>query len=575
MKTCFVKIRREAGRPARSLRPGQVLRNQFRRDHMNYVDWLVVVFYILSLIILSYRLGKTQLNKRDYYVGGNKIHWLPVAISTSATQLSTNSMLGAPAFVAFSIGGGLLWLQYELAVPLAMIFIMMFLMPFYKKAKVISIYEYLELRLGAGSRTLLSILFQFIVAFGTGVTVYGISIVLQTCLHIPFWLAVFLLGVVTIIYDTLGGIKSVIASDVLQMIILVFGIIVAGAYAISLCGGLDNVLNNFEPSRFKALDLSGHGLGDHATFSFLPMLVGGFFLYVAYYGCNQTQVQRELSTATIEDSNKSLFLNGLMRFPIVLGYCFLGVAIGAFANIHDNFLASLPTRQVVEQGLVKMLPNFNTAVPIFVLKYLPHGIIGLIIIALFAAAMSSLDSTLNSLSATSVRDIIDRFFYKKEEPRTPKQDLIVSKLVTVFWGIMCVGFSFFVGDISDSIIVSINKIGSLANGSILGTFILAILTKRATDQGTILGIIAGFLVNLYLWLFVPGVSWMWWNAIGCLVTVAVGYTASLAFSEIDYNKIKHLIWSKESGKQYKNSWNVYYTILVLWFLIMMGILSLF
>jgi SSS family solute:Na+ symporter len=530
----------------------------------------------MGLITMSYWIGKKQHNKRDYYIGGNKVHWLPVAVSTSATQLSTNSMLGAPAFVAFSLGGGLLWLQYELAIPLAMIFIMIFLMPFYKKAGVISIFEYLELRLGPGTRLVLNILFQVFLAFATGVTVYGISLVLQACLDIPFWLAVILLGVVTIIYDTLGGIRSVIASDVIQMIILILGIIVATLFAVSLSGGISNLIANFDPSRLQALDFSGHGLGDHSTFAFLPMVIGGFFLYVAYYGCNQTQVQRELSTKSIDDSHMSLFVNGLIRFPIVLGYCLLGVAIGAFANINGDFLSLLPTREIIENGMVQQVPNFNTAVPFFVLYYLPHGLIGLIVIALFAAAMSSLDSTLNSLSAITVRDLIDRF--SKNEERTPRQALLLSKGVTVFWGIVCIGFSFSVGNISDSIIVSINKIGSIVNGPMLATFLLAILTKRATDKGALIGIFAGFLFNVYLWLYQPGVSWMWWNAIGCVVTFTVGYLSSLAFPKPDYARIGHLVWSRSGIKNHSEShknWNIYYAILLIYFFVMIAVLTLF
>lgn len=544
---------------------------------MNYIDWLIMLVYILGLIYMSYRIGKTQTNEKDYYLGGNKIHWFPVGISTMATQLSTNSMLGAPAFVAFSLGGGLLWLQYELAVPLAMIFVMIFLVPFFKKSGVISIYEYLEKRFGPGTRLMLSVLFQFIVAFGTGVTVYGISIVLQTCLGIPFWLAVVLLGVVTIIYDTLGGIKSVIVSDVIQMVILVFGILIAAYFAVSLSGGITEVFENFNSARLKALDFSGHGLGDKATFSFLPMLIGGFFLYVAYYGCNQTQVQRQLSTKSIDDTNMALFLNGLLRFPIVLGYCFMGVAIGAFAHINSSFLSALPTREVIENGVIQHVPNFNTAVPIFVINYLPHGVIGLIMIALFAAAMSSLDSTINSLSATSVRDIFDRFIYKNK-PRTGRQQLLLSKGITVFWGTICIIFAFFVGNISDSIIVSINKIGSLANGPILAAFLLAILTKRTNDRGAMIGIVAGFLFNLYLWIYVPGVSWLWWNVIGCVVTFLVGYFVSFAFEAVNADQLKNIVWRRNIGKDYfhyKKNWKIYYGILALYFMIMLGVLALF
>lgn len=542
---------------------------------MNYIDWTIMGLYVAMLIWISYRIGRQQFNEEDYYLGSKKIHWLPVGISTMATQLSTNSMLGAPAFVAFSIGGGLFWLQYELAVPLAMIFIMIFLIPFFRKAGVISIYEYLEMRLGPMTRLSLSLLFQFIVAFGTGVTIYGISIVLQVCLGMPFWLAVVLLGVVTIIYDTLGGMKSVIISDVIQMGILMLGIGVAAYYATTLSGGFSGVLENFQPERLKALDLSGTGLGDGATFSFLPMLFGGFFLYVSYYGCNQTQVQRQLSTENIDDTNMALFLNGMLRFPVVLGYCFLGVAIGAFAVIHTDFISTLPTREIIAGGITKSVPNFNAAVPIFVLSYLPHGVIGLIIIGLFAAAMSSLDSTLNSLSAVTVRDIFDRYL-TGEKTRTAKHKLWISKGVTVFWGVICITFSFFVGNISDSIIVSINKIGSLANGPILAAFLLAILTKRANDFGTVTGIVAGFVVNLALWLYVPGVSWLWWNVIGCVVTFGVGYLASLAFPQVDFETVKNLIWQKNISRDsfnYQKNWNVFYAILVIWFVVILGVIA--
>jgi len=542
---------------------------------MNGIDWTLMLVYMAGLIWLSYRIGKGQKSEKDYYLGSNKVHWLPVGISTMATQLSTNSLLGAPAFVAFSVGGGLLWLQYELAVPLAMIFIMIFLVPFFKRSGVISIYEYLEKRLGIGTRTLLTLLFQFIVAFGTGVTVYGISIVLQAVMGIPFWLAVVLLGVVTVVYDTLGGIRSVIASDVIQMVILIFGVIVIAVYATKLSGGFESVLSNFDSARLSALDFSGHGLGDGAVFSFLPMLVGGFFLYVAYYGCNQTQVQRQLATKDIDDTNMALFLNGILRFPIVLGYCFMGVAVGAFATINSDFLSKLPTREIIEGGVVQHVPNFNMAVPAFVLDYLPHGIIGLIMVALFAAAMSSLDSTINSLSAASVRDIFDRFVYRGKE-RTVHQTLRLSKGMTVFWGAVCIFFAFFVGNMSDSIIVTVNKIGSLANGSILATFLLAILTRRATDRGTVIGIVVGFAVNLYLWLYVPGVSWLWWNVIGCVVTFGVGYTASLLDTPVSVETLTDMVWHRNIARDlfnYRRNWKIYYGILIAYFLVMIAILA--
>jgi SSS family transporter len=539
---------------------------------MNLLDWLIMGSYMVGMIALGAWLGRGQKSESDYFLAGKNMHWFPIGVSTMATQLSTNSLLGAPAFVAFSLGGGLIWLQYELAVPLAMIFIMVFIVPFFRRAGVISVYEYLEHRFGgAGTRTLLSVLFQFMVAFGTGVTVYGISLVLEAILGIPFWMAVTLLGVVTVIYDTVGGMKGVIASDVIQMFILLFGVALITWFAVDLTGGLSAVAANFDEVRRTALDFTGHGLGDGATFAFLPMLVGGFFLYVSYYGCNQTQVQRQLAAKDNDDTNMALFLNGVLRFPIVLAYCFMGVAVGAFATSRGDFLQTLPLREVVENGVIEHVPNFNMAVPVFVLEYLPHGAIGLIIVALFAAAMSSLDSTINSLSATTVRDVIDRFF-KPAEERSQKQKLLISRGTTVFWGVACVTFSFFVGDMSDSIIVTINKIGSLVNGPLLATFLLAILTKRANDRGAVIGILAGFSFNLFLWVAVPGVSWLWWNAIGCGVTFAVGYGASLLAPVPLPSNLDELTWSKTTTFDHAKNWNIYYGLLVAYFVVMMVVL---
>jgi SSS family transporter len=545
---------------------------------MNSLDWTIVVVYLILLIWMSYGLGKNYRNREDYYLGSSKMHWFPVGISTMATQLSTNSMLGAPAFVAFSAGGGLLWLQYELAVPLAMIVIMVFLVPFFRRAKVISIYEYLEIRLGPKSRTALSIIFQFFVAFGTGVTIYGISLVLQTVLDIPFAVAVIVLGVVTVIYDTLGGMKSVIFSDVLQMAILMIGIAVTGYYAVQLTGGVDAVLANFSAERMQALDFSGHGFGDNKTFTFLPMLFGGLFLYVSYYGCNQTQAQRQLTTKNTDHANLSLFLNGVLRFPIVLAYSLLGVAIGAFAVAHTGFLATLPTREVVTDGVIQHLPNFNAAVPVFVLDYLPNGIIGLIFVALFAAAMSSLDSTLNSLSATTSKDILGRYFafYQRLDNRG---HLRTSKVLTLFWGVVCISFSFMVGNISDSIIVSINKIGSLANGPTLAAFLLAITTRRANDNGVVIGIAGGLLFNLVLWLFFPGVSWLWWNATGAIVTFILGILASYAFAAPATETLKKYTWIDRSryvqeGEKSAYNWPLLYGLLLAWFGLMVVFLAL-
>jgi SSS family transporter len=522
---------------------------------VNCWDWIIVAVYMLSMIVMAWWIGRKQQNGQDYYLGGNRVSPWATGLSTMATQCSTNSLLGAPAFVIAV--GGLLWLQYELAVPLAMIGVMLFLLPFFRQRNVISVYEYLEHRFGPGSRTMLSVLFQFLRAFSTGVTVYGISIVIQALVGVPFWVAVLLLGAVTVIYDFLGGIRAVIYSDVVQMVVLYVGIAVCFVMALKLVGGWETMWQAFPADKARAIDLSGWGFREGETFTFWPMLIGGFFLYLSYYGCDQTQAQRELSTPSADDTNMSLFINGILRFPLVVTYCLVGVAIGAFIARNPAFLESLP---VGPNGG----PNYNMAVPTFCLRYLPHGVIGLIMVSLFAAAMSSLDSTINSLSATTMRDIVERFVAPGGVSQ--RSELLWSRLTTVFWGVVCMAFSFGVGGISSSIIESINKIGSLANGPILATFLLATLTRRTNDIGAMLGIGIGFAGNLLTWKFLPQVSWLWWNVIGCVVTFSVGYLASLVVGGVP-EVSPDLVFSRHVRAQfnYRRRWPVYQVILVLYF----------
>jgi SSS family solute:Na+ symporter len=520
---------------------------------LNFLDWLIIIVYLAAMVGLSYRLASGQKDARDYYLGGNKTAPLPIALSTVATQCSTNSLLGAPAFVAFAAGGGILWLQYELAVPFAMIILMAVIFPLLRELNLISLYTYLEKRFDRRTRTIVSILFQFLRAFSTGVTVYGIALVLMVCLNLPFWAAVLLLGGITVIYDVLGGMRAVIWSDVIQVTVLFGAIIAAVAVAIHLVGGFEEVFARFDQQRLQAVDFRHHGLGDGKTFAFWPMLLGGLFLYLSYYGCDQTQAQRELATRSVDDTKKALFLDGMLRFPLVLSYCFMGVCLGAYATVHPGFVAELP---LTENGTA----NYNLAVPIFVLKHFPHGLIGLVMVGLVAAAMSSLDSTLNALSALSMQDLIRNFVKKDLSARV---ELLVSKLLTVFWGVVCLTFSFYVGDISETIIESINKIGSLINGPLLAVFLMGMLNRRVNGPGAIFGLVAGFSGNLWLWKYAPTISWLWWNVIGFFVTFALGCLVSKAFSPPAVAKHSGTLvhWSDIMGRERLQQWWYYYFVL--------------
>jgi SSS family transporter len=520
---------------------------------LNLFDWIIIIIYLAGMVALSFFLARGQKNARDYYLGGNQIGPLPIALSTMATQCSTNSLLGAPAFVAFAAGGGILWLQYELAVPFAMIILMALIFPVFRRLNLISLYEYLERRYDRRTRTAVSIIFQFLRAFSTGVTVYGIALVLMVCLNLPFWGAVLLLGGITVFYDVLGGMRAVIWSDVIQVVVLFGAIIAAAAAAVHLVGGLENVLLRIDPQRLQAVDFAHHGLGDGRTFAFWPMLVGGLFLYLSYYGCDQTQAQRELSTRNVNDTRRALFFDGMLRFPLVASYCFLGLCLGAYAVSHPEFFGDLPT---ADNGS----PNYNLAVPIFVLKHFPHGLIGLVMVGLLAAAMSSLDSTLNALSALSMQDIVKGF--AKKEFSSPVE-ILLSKLLTVFWGIVCLAFSFYVGNVAPTVIESVNKIGSLINGPLLAVFVMGMLSRRINGQGAVLGLIAGCCCNLWLWKYAPNVSWLWWNVIGFIAACAAAVPASTAFAPSDSRKLIGTLIRNHDRSQPKSQprWWYYYLVL--------------
>lgn len=461
-------------------------------------------------------LSRRQFDRQDYYVGGRDIGPWPVGLSIMATQCSTNSILGAPAFVAFAAGGGLVWLQYELAVPLAMIALMLFMMPVFRHFQLLSVYAYLEQRFDLKTRLVLSGLFMFVRAFATAVTVYSVAIVIDLITGLGFVGAVLILGLFTVVYDVLGGIRGVIYSDVIQLLILVVMLVVVLVSLVSAAGGAGEVWGAFAADRKTTLDFASHGLGDGETFAFWPMLLGGFFLYVSYYGCDQSQVQRQLSSRNIDGTNTALLINGVARFPLVLLYCLVGVGIAVFAQQNPQFMDVLPKKGDSYE--------FNLAVPVYMIHALPVGLVGLSLVALFAAAMSSLDSVLNSLSATTMEDFVRRF---DRRPWSDRRELITSRVLTATWGGITLVMAFFVGDIAPTVLEAINKIGSLANGPILGVFALGLLTRRVGGTHAVAGLLAGIAFNGYCWLNLPDVSWLWWNVFGLAVTVGVASLLSL------------------------------------------------
>ena len=527
---------------------------------MNYLDWTVIIIYIAAIIGLAFWLTRSQHNIRDYYLAGKKIKWWQSGLSTMATQLGAISFISTPAFVALKKGGGLKWLGYEFGVPLGVLLAMALIIPILHRGNFISIYEYLGKRFDNTTRSFVSFLFLLGRGLATGVAVLAGGIILSTALSISTTSAIILVGVVTILYDVLGGIRVVILSDVLQMMIVIVGILVCGGTALRLAGW-NEAWSLLSPERLQILDFQHWGISTEGEYGFWPMVIGGMFLYASYYGCDQSQVQRELTLQNVDEVRKSLLVNALGRFPIVLLYCLMGIFIGAVVVSPESLNKMSSVMQIDRSVISQMLQNDpDRMVPLFIISYLPHGVIGFIIVAIISALMSSLDSALNSLSAVTMRE----FYQKHVNPeRDAKHYLIASKLCTLFWGIFCVlvalSFVHFGETTRQTTIVLINAVGSLLYGPILAAFVLGMLAKGVTAKAVKIGIIAGISANICLWLFTP-VSWLWWNMSGFFVVV----TTAVIFSAQKFVKEGLFLIDEEQNSTVIN-WPAIYKMVALYF----------
>lgn len=498
---------------------------------MNYLDYIIVTVYIIVFLGIGY-FFKNNKNSKDYFLGGNSLGWFPLSLSTMATQLSAISFISAPAFVGLKLNGGMKWLTFELAVPLAMVFIMLFIIPPIFRSGVVSIYEFIEEKYDYTTRLILSIVFQISRALGTGVMVYTIAFILQAVLNIDFVYTILIISFITIVYSWQGGMKAVVWGDAIQMIILFFGLIICliyGWHYLQANGGLSN---GFDTKRLQALDFNW-GIGKGNEYGVVPMIVGGLFLYLSYYGCDQTQAQRLLSAKNEGTIRKLLMANGLLRFGVVLIYCTMGLIIGALALATPEFMGTIKdvTEANFPQEYAKSGIKPDLMMPVFILRYLPHGAIGILMTGILSATMSSLSSTINSLSAVTVED----FFNRGKHKLSDQSYMRISRLAVVFWGGICIGAAFLFGGSDSPVIEIINAIGSVFYGPVLATFVLAIFSKKVNRHGIKVGVIGAVLINLLFSKTMQNIIgfdlgvhifWIWLNFTGFTLTVLLAYVVS-------------------------------------------------
>jgi SSS family solute:Na+ symporter len=390
------------------------------------------------------------------------------------------------------------------------------LIPHYFRGDLYTAYQLMERRFGGRLRSLTASLFLITRAAAEGVRVFAVSIVVRITLAGVLegfgdlerdLIAIGIVTLLTLIYTFEGGMKAVIWTDVVQMFIYVGGTFVGFATLLWLIPNpLDTIGGIWNAGKFRIFDFSPEFF---KTYTFWAGLIGGAFLTTASHGTDQLIVQRLLVARTERQSKIALIVSGFAVFFQFTLFLLVGVLLYGF------YVIALGGRSFT---------SFDEIFPTFIVDHMPHGISGLLIAAILAAAMSNLSAALNSLSSSSIVD-----FYLRYKPHASERErLRVSRLSTLIWGVVLFVLAIASRDIKVVVEVGL-ALASVAYGALLGVFLLGVLTRRATERGTMVGLFCGFIFNLYLWQFTP-VPWTWYVALGVAVTFSIGYLASLVLA---------------------------------------------
>lgn len=461
------------------------------------LDVGVVLFYVLALVGITAWASLRQRTGGDYFLAGRTLGGWPLALSILANQVSAVSMIGTPAFVALRPGGGLVWLQYELAVPLAMVVLAWLILPVIRSVPGASIYAYLEQRFDRRVRRAVAGSFVLARGLSLGVILYASALVVSQSLGLGLTTAILIVGVASVLYTSIGGMAADVWSDVLQLAWLWLGVVVATGYLFVQHGTA--VLAAVPVERLAAIDAGAWGTTPESMFGLSPMLVGGFFLYMSYYGCDQSQAQRLLAARSDVEARRALLLNGLLRFPLVLSNCCLGVLLAGALAIDQSLSAAMAGQPA------------DRLVPTFMMSYLPGGLRGLYVAAILAAAMSSIDSALNSLAAVTLEDVLGR------PPEVERA--LVGRGAAFAWGGFAVVSAILCAGAASGVLELINQVGSVFYGPVLAVFIIGVAMPSVTGASALNGLLIGLAATAATALLAPGVSWLWWNPLGFTAAV--------------------------------------------------------
>ena len=557
---------------------------------MHLIDWTIIVTYLAWVLYDGLKRAKGTGAIEGYFLASRSLPWWAVGLSVMATQMSAITLVGT---TGQGYDDGIRFVQFYFGLPLAMIILSVTLVPFFHRARVFTAYEYLERRFDARTRALASFLFLVSRGLSAGVIIAAPAVILSIVLGWSLPLTIVAIGVPTTVYTMFGGVQAVTWADVKQMVVIMVGV---SAAVVALIAGLPDDIS-LEPAlhvagatgRLQAIDFT---FDLNETYTFWSGLLGGLFLMLGYFGCDQSQVQRYLTAKSVDAGRHSLMMSAFAKIPLQMLILMMGVLVfcfylftqppmlfndshrpavdasgraGEYRALDDEFRAAHAARRddavavvaarqtgdeagmqsataafaasderVVEvraraRDLVRDVTgdaaysDVNYVFPTFITTHLPIGLVGLLIAAIFAAAMSSIAAELNALSAASTID-----FYRRHIRREASDAhyLRFSKLATGFWGVFASIIALYAANLG-SLIEVVNRFGSFFYGSLLGVFVLAVGMRRATSAGAFWGLIGGMASVAAVATFFPDVSFMWHNLVGVVAVCAIGGISAL------------------------------------------------
>ena len=492
---------------------------------MRLLDLAIIIGYLVGVTLLGTWFGRKQETTRDYFLGDRTVPWWAIAASIVATETSTITFISVPG-IAYSRGGNFQFLQLVFGYMLGRVVIALLFIPSYFRGDLLTVYQLLERRFGGRIKMLAATLFVVMRNIADGVRLLLTAIVLAA-VYAAFQPAanvetvvvtsIVLIGVVMIIFTYFGGMEAVIWVEVVQLGIYIVGAIAATVVLVNLTnGGLSAALS--VGAQYDKFDLFDFSFDMTKTFTFWSGLIGGCFLTMSTHGTDQYLVQRYLCTDRPRRAAAALLTSGAIVLAQFIGFLFIGVLLFAFYHPHaDAAYASLPPTQAAFPftGGDRVFPDFIT-------KHLPSGLSGLVVAAIFAAAMSS---SLNAIAATAVNDLYKPFVPRRED----KHYFRVSHWLTLLWGIVQITVALAIRNKNRSALDQALSIASLINGPVLGVFLVGTFLRRVSEPPALIGMVTSIAVMLYIY-FGTKIAWTWYVLIGSVVTFVVAWVAGFAFA---------------------------------------------